>query len=153
MNVKAVIFDFGRTLFDSDNKALFHDTHEILLYCQNKGYRMAVVSLVGLSANTTVERRRKQIESSGIWNYLEIVEVTDRDKDKSFDYVVSKLGVSRDEILIVDDRTVRGIRYGNNNGHPTVWFQNGKFANELPDSSTGAPTLIIKSLSELQSFI
>ena len=83
-------------------------------------------------ANATLEERKKQIEASSVRKYFEMAEVTDQDKDKSFDFVVAKFGLPRNEILIAYDRIVRGIRYGNKNGHPTVWFQNGKFANELP---------------------
>lgn len=153
MKIKAIIFDFGRTLFDSDKKQIFFDAEDILSYCGQKGYRMAVVSLVSNHSNASLEERREQIETSVLRKYFEIIEVTDSDKDKSFDKVVEKFGFSRSEILIVDDRTIRGIRYGNEYGHPTVWFQNGKFANELPNSDTGVPTFIIKLLSELIDII
>jgi len=66
-----------------------------------------------------------------------------------FDEIVEKLNLPRRQILIVDDRTIRGIKYGSRQGHPTVWFQNGKFANELPDDTTGSPTFTIHSLTEL----
>ena len=83
----------------------------------------------------------------------EMVEVTDNDKDKSFDEVVSRLDLPRSSILIVDDRMLRGIKYGNFRGHPTVWLQKGKFADELPDEKTKMPTFTIRSLDELSKII
>jgi FMN phosphatase YigB (HAD superfamily) len=79
--------------------------------------------------------------------------VTDVDKDLIFDEIVNKLDLPRDEILIVDDRIIRGIRYGNKNGHPTVWFQNDKFADELPNKDTKEPTYMIHSLLELKEIL
>ncbi len=41
---------------------------------------------------------------------------------------------------------IRRIKYGIKNGYPTVWLQKGKFSNELPNTETGEPLLIIKKL-------
>lgn len=54
-------------------------------------------------------------------------------KDKMFDEIVEQFGLPRNEILIVDDRVFRGIKYANKNGHPSVWIQKGKYAEELPN--------------------
>ncbi|MFA6274290.1 MAG: HAD hydrolase-like protein [Candidatus Paceibacterota bacterium] len=151
--IKGIIFDFGRVLFDSETKKEFSESEEIVSYCKEKGYKLALVSLVSPLANATLSERKNQIESSNVYKYLEFVEVTDQDKDKSFDEVVQKMNLPRDQILIVDDRTVRGIKYGNKNGHPTVWLQKGTFANELPNLETGAPTYIIKLLQELKNIV
>ena len=59
MKIKAIIFDFGRTLFDSANKEVFPDADGVLSYCQGKGYRMAVVSLVIPSLNNSSIKNSK----------------------------------------------------------------------------------------------
>jgi FMN phosphatase YigB (HAD superfamily) len=152
-NIKAIIFDWGRTLFDSETKKEFPGAEAVLQYCQNSGYRLTVASLVTVHANATLKERILQIEKSPLRKFFEMALVTDKDKDMVFDKIVEKLELPRSQILIVDDRTIRGIKYGNQQGHPTVWFQNGKFANELPDASTGTPTFTIHSLSELIEII
>ncbi len=153
MTIKAIIFDWGRTLFDSTTKKEFTDADDILAWCKDRGYRMACASLVSVHANATLEERRHQIENSPLRGYFEFVEVTDQDKDMILDSLVAKLAVPRNEIAIIDDRTLRGIRYGNKRGHPTIWFQNGKFADEIPTDDTGVPTHTIHSLGELKSIL
>jgi len=155
MNIKAIIFDWARTLFDRDNNKEFTEAEEVLKYCQGKAYRMAVVSLVTAKNDpgTTMEDREKEMEQSPLRKYFEMALVTDGDKDKLFDQVVAHFNVPRDRILIVDDRTVRGIKYGNKHGHPTVWLQKGKFADELPSEEMGQPTHIVSELIELLKII
>ncbi|MBI4054421.1 MAG: HAD hydrolase-like protein [Candidatus Doudnabacteria bacterium] len=146
---KAVIFDWGRTLFDSEAKSEFPEAKEVLEHCAGKGYKMAVVSLVTQHANSTLKERKRQIAESPLKKFFEIALVTDTDKDALFEQVVKELGLPREEIMIVDDRTVRGIRYGTRRGHPTVWLQKGKFSGELPDAETGRPDYVISELKEL----
>ena len=152
-SIKAVIFDWGRTLYDSDAKTEYPESGLVLEQLKARGYRLALVSLVSPLANATLEERERQIEKSPLRKYFEIARVTDEDKDQLFDEVVEKLNFPRSEILIVDDRVVRGIRYGNKNGHPTIWVQKGKFANELPNADTGKPTHVVNSLREIPLLI
>ena len=118
-------------------------------YCQDHGYRLATVSFVSTGANFTLEEKTIVIEKSTLRKYFEVALVTDQNKDDALDVIVAHFGIPRESIYIVDDRIIRGIRYGNKCGHPTIWFQNGKFANELPNETTGQPTYTIKSLDEL----
>ncbi len=154
MKIKTIIFDWGRTLFDVDNKKEISDSEEVLLYCKEKGYKMCVVSLARPLTGDSVESRRKQIEDSTLFQYLDIVEVTDvKEKDEILDQLVKTFDSPKEEILFVDDRTVKSIRYGNKNGHPTVWLQRGPFAEELPNEETGEPTFTINTLAELKNII
>jgi FMN phosphatase YigB (HAD superfamily) len=149
-NIKAIIFDWGRTLFDSETKKEFPDAEQILTLCMGRGYKLAVASLVNV---ITQKERMEQIEGSPLRKFFEIVAVTDGDKDEILDEIVLKLNLPRSEILIIDDRIIRGIKYGNLRGHPTAWLQKGKFANELPDSETKLPSFTIHSLDELANII
>jgi FMN phosphatase YigB (HAD superfamily) len=154
--IKAIIFDWARTLYDVENEKEFPGAIGILEYCKNKSYRLALASLVTNEesiAGTTLETRDQQINNSPIKTYFEKILTTDVNKDFIFDEIKKYFGVLNSEILIVDDRVIRGIKYGNQNGHPTVWLQKGKFADELPNSETGIPTYTIKSLSELKKII
>jgi len=45
------------------------------------------------------------------------------------------------------------LKYGNLRGHPTVWLQKGKFADELPNEETKSPTFTIRTLEELADII
>lgn len=154
MNIKAIIFDWGRTLFEVDEKREISGAIEILSYCKRKDYKICVASLARPLAGVSAEKRKVEIESSGLGQYFDMIETSEaKEKDEMLDRLVKELKLPRSEILIVDDRMVKSIKYGNKNGHPTVWFQNGPFANELPNSETGAPTFIIKELPELKNII
>lgn len=146
-------FDWGRTLFDSETKKEFPEADTLLSYCVNKGYKIAVASLVSVHANATLPERIDQIRSSSLRKYFNLFEVTDTEKDIILDSLVSKLGLPRKQILIVDDRMIRGIKYGIQHGHPTVWFQNGKFADQTLNENTGKPDFIVNSLDEIINII
>ncbi len=151
--IKAIIFDWGRTLFDSELKKEFPESEEIVSFCAGKGLKLAVASLVSEHSIVGLEGRIRQIENSPLRKYFYCALVTDKDKDKILDELVFKLQIPRQQVLIVDDRVIRGIRYGNKNGHPTVWLQRGKFENELPNEETGLPTFTIKTLPELKEIL
>ena len=153
MKIKAIIFDWGRTLFDSETKKEFPESEKVLALCAKRGYKMATVSLVTHHANATLDERKRQIDTSPLRKYFEYTAVTDTDKNKELDKAVLKLNLPREEILIVDDRVIRGVKYGNLHGHPTIWLQKGKFENELPNDETKSPTFIIHSLEELADIL
>lgn len=153
-NIKAIIFDWGRTLYDVDIKKEISDSEDVLSYCKQKGYRICVASLARPLTGDNVEERRKQIENSSLDRYLDMIEVSDaKEKDEMLNNLVQKLNLSKEEILFVDDRVVKSIKYGNRNGYPTVWLKSGPFANELPNSETGTPTFTIEKLSDLKNII
>jgi len=120
---------------------------------------MAVASLT-----KHLERRKMQFASTPLNKFFEMMladgivkgQEADLDLDKKnrmFDHIVEKFGLSRGEVLIVDDRAFRGVKYGNKNGHPTVWIQKGKYASELPNAETGQPTYTIHDLKELKDIL
>src|SRR3989344_2737311 len=64
ISIKAIIFDWGRTLFDSETKKEFPEAEIVLTYCQERNLRLALVSLVTIHANAGLEERKGQIETS-----------------------------------------------------------------------------------------
>lgn len=154
--IKAIIFDWARTLYDVENNKEFEDAINILEYCKSKNYRLALVSLITDEESvkgTILEIRNQQINRSPLKVYFEKILTTDGNKDYILDEMMKYFGLPNEEVLMVDDRTVRDVAYGDRNGNPTVWLQKGKFANELPNSETGVPTYTIKSLLELKNII
>ncbi|MFA6301266.1 MAG: HAD family hydrolase [Candidatus Paceibacterota bacterium] len=152
MNIKAIIFDWGRTLYDVDTKKEISDAEDVLSYCKQKGYKICVASLV--RANTTIEERENQIKALPLGKYIDMFEVSgEKEKDSILEKLIKKLNLKKGEILFVDDRIVKSIKYGNINDHPTAWLKSGPFANELPNMETGTPTFIIETLSELKTLI
>jgi FMN phosphatase YigB (HAD superfamily) len=147
-HIKAIIFDWGRTLHDPDADGLFAGTSEVILGLSQK-YKLALVSL---AKSQSEDERRKTITESGIAEYFEIILIGEENKEDMYEEVIQKLALSPREVAVVDDRVVRGISWGNKCGAVTIWFQYGKFADELPTEETGTPTTIISDIRELQSF-
>lgn len=159
MNIKAILFDWGGTLVDDNTTVELPEAEQVLNYCSSKGYRMAVASLT-----KHLERRQTQFASTPLNKFFEIMLVAEISqgqesdfnldtKDKMFDQIVKEFSLPRDEILIVDDRVFRGIKYANKHGHPSVWIRKGKYAAELPNDQTDQPTHIIHELKELMLII
>ena len=61
-NIKAVIFDYGRTLYDRENDRFFPEVRELLEYLHPK-YKLAIVSIA--KENLQAEERLKALKSSG----------------------------------------------------------------------------------------
>ncbi|MBI4049472.1 MAG: HAD family hydrolase [Candidatus Doudnabacteria bacterium] len=158
MNIKAIIFDWGGTLFDKNGE--ISGAYELLTFCKAKGYRLAVATITTME---TGEERINRIKSSRLGKFFEIIkachldpskvhEVTD-DKGRLFDKIVEYFNFPQSEIMIIGDRTFRDIRYATLKGHPSIWVKNGKFAHELPNDQTGQPTYTVKYLSEIMKII
>lgn len=157
--IKAIIFDLGGVLIDAETKEQFPESKGVLEYCKAKGYRMALAVIA-----SKLGERQEQIANSDLHDFFEIIRMGSltpeqiwdpsfKGKDILYDEINRHLKLSPKEVLIIDDRILRGITYANRNGHPSVWIQKGKFSKELPNQTTGYPTHTIHSLKELTTLI
>ncbi len=153
---KAIIFDWGGVLVDAETKEQYPEAFAVLQFCKAKGYRLALACIA-----SKFKERKKQIESSGLMQFFEKIQLEPmpaekiwdssyRGKDAVFDRIMEYFNLPAKDVLIIDDRTVRGVRYANAHGHPSIWVRRGKFANEEPNRETGEPTCIAVSLSEVR---
>src|SRR3989344_6020051 len=132
--IKAVIFDWGRTCWNAENKELNEGIEEVLMFIKDKKIPMALTSLVNKKfASEPLEERRERIEKSSIRKCFDVFEIDKGyDKDPILDRATGQLGVAVGDILVVDDRVIRGISWINRRGGVSIWFKNGKFASEEP---------------------
>ncbi len=151
MEPKVIIFDWGRTLYDNDNDCLFPGVPELLEYLSNR-YRLAVVSLTS-QGEAAIQKRWQIIRENGLEKHFSSILFTSEDKDKLYEETLRGLGVSPEEVVIVDDRTVRGIKFGNSRGAKTIWLKKGKFRDELPNKETGEPDYIISDIVEIRGLV
>ena len=146
--INTIVFDWGRTLWDPDNERLFPDAVAILERLASD--RTLMIVSLATKGEAEIARRRAMIATLGIAKlFSDIVFVTE-EKDAAYESLYAKHVLVPNETAIVDDRTMRGIAWGNRVGSTTIWFRNGKFADELPDETTGEPTHIIHEFSELR---
>ena len=97
------------------------------------------------------DNRRRRLMRDGESKIDEREYHVSEDKDALYEGLVAKRGLNLVETAVVDDRVIRGIAWGNRNGATTVWFQNGKFGEELPNTETGDPTHLITEFIQLKN--
>ncbi len=148
--IKAIIIDWGRTLWDNEKGVLFPGTREIIEYLKTKGYRLAVLSI---SPPERIDDKKKTIDASGIKKYFEKVVVSTKKEKEDIDEIVKTLGLDYGEVMVIGDRIVREVKIANQLGMKSVWLKQGKFSEELPNEETGNPTYTIFSLQELKSIL
>ena len=145
--VTSVIFDWERTMWDPEAEALFPGALELVEKLAVH-YDLYIVSMAS-KGEAEIERRKKLIQDLGLTpSFKEIVFVTE-EKGEAHASVFKQYSLIPAHTMIVDDRMIRGVARGNSVGAVTVRFQNGKFAEELPDESTGQPTYHIRAFTEL----
>jgi len=137
--IRAIIFDWGRTLYDSEHAALFPAV-PALLAALSQRYTLAIVSLVSGDYAPRVAARRAAIAEADIERFFEVIAFVPDDKEGAYRDVLAQLALSPNEVAVVDDPMRRGISWGNAHGATTIWLQRGRFADELPDAVTGQPT-------------
>src|SRR5947209_1167650 len=109
--IKLIIFDWGRTLYDNDHERLFPDTISVLMKMSNN-YQLAIVSL---AVDGNFEKRWEALKKNDLLKYFVSVYFT-QDKDAAYEKTLTQLSLRPDEVLIVDDRVVRGINWANKHG-------------------------------------
>jgi len=147
--IKVIIFDWGRTLYDPETDGLFVGVAELVPELA-KYYSLVLVSL---AKNDSPEERRRKIEESGIAKHFKLVLVGGEDKDEMYEKVLKELAVTPENIVVVDDRMLRGIAWGNRRGARTVWLRKGKFSDELPTEETGHPTFTVSDITEVKNLL
>lgn len=146
--IKAIIFDWGRTLYDSEQGGFAAGMPDLLPTLALR-YKLAIVSLVSGEYERRLIERQQMLRDNGIESCFAAVRFVAADKDGAYVETLAELGVRAQDVAIVDDRVRRGIAWGNRHGALTIWLRRGRFAAELPDEVTGQPTYTIGELHEL----
>ncbi len=149
--IEAIIFDWVGTLYQFRDKGidqgLFSYSEKVLKKLQQK-YKLAVISK---AVSDDVETRKQQINA--IKRYFDVITVDIDKTPEQYLECMGRLNTLPSNTLIVDDRSVRGIKIGNNLGCKTAWIRNGKYADEMPNEATGNPTYVIDSIKDLLSIL
>lgn len=152
--IKAIIFDWGRTCWNSEEKRLADNVEDVLVFLKSKNLPLALVSLVNKENTEPLEKRRQRIETSLIRKYFDVFIIGEGyNKDRFLEDALQKLKISPADILVVDDRVIRGIAWINRKGGTSIWFKNGKFANELPKNDDEKPNFTVNSMKELKKLL
>lgn len=122
--IKAIIFDFNRTLYLPEIKKIPESSIELLKRLKDLGF---VLALITIKENTKKEWIRK------ISRFFLIVKEVNQKTENDFLDILKELNLNKDDVLVVGDRVKIEIKIAKRLGLKTVWFRNGKFKDELPD--------------------
>lgn len=142
MKNRAIIFDFMRTIYNPDTGALVPNSKDILDHAY-KSYDCFLVSKNG-------EGRDTLVSELGIDNYFKSIHYVDT---KTTDLFSEIIGNNYTDVYVVGDRISSEIATGNKLGYTTIWFKNGKFAEDGPTEESGNPNYVVLSLEEVKNII
>ena len=146
--IKAIIFDWGRTIYDKENRKLFPETQSVLEYCFKK-YNLSIVSL---ATDNDIEGRFELINRFGIGKYFKLILFHLADKESLLRNAIGNLNLKPEDIIVIDDR-IKRLSFPIKIGCKTIWIKKGKFSDEEPDSESGKPDYIVESLEEVLNIL
>lgn len=142
---KAVIFDYNRTIFNPDTEQLMPDALAVLKRLQQEAIPLFLVA-------KGTEEREKQIETLGLLPFFRTVTVNESKSADDYRACIDHCAPNT-QFFAVGDRVKEEITHANSCGMITIWFQNGKFAEEQPQDESQMPQFIVKSLPEAADII
>lgn len=143
--LKAVIFDFNRTVFDPDADALMPGAAELIAMLRKNGVTLFLIAKGD-------DERRKNIERLGLVPFFAKIIVNQSKSAEDYQSCVN-LCPGSTQFFAIGDRVREEIRHANSCGMTTIWFRNGKFSSEEPESDEELPHFTIASLAEAAALI
>lgn len=147
--IEAVIFDFGRTLYDPETKDLFPETKTTLDALRARRLKLGLLS-VAVSNDT--QKRVDQLSQLGIRDYFQAIDIIERDTEgKDFTKILRELGLLENpqKTAVVGDNLKREITAGNRIGAFTIWTTQRLSADWKPQNQEQTPRAIINDIYSL----
>lgn len=143
--ISSVIFDWKRTLYDPDSRALLEGAREILATLHKHSLPL---TLVGKGGNDMYD----EVKRLNVGHYFENVVFQEGTKEDSlFKPFVSKPHPS--SVLFIGDRIKSELAAGKRLGATTIWVRQGKFADEMPVHASENPDYTVRSLTEAKKLL
>lgn len=140
--LKGIIFDFNRTLYDPEEKALFSGVKELLRSLRQIGLKLGLLSYGGYE-------KEKLLRDIGLIPFFDWYKITPEKTLYEFSLFMKSLRLEPAEVLVVGDLLTEEIRLGNELGAKTVWINRGSGGGNLSSSSDVNYNYTIKQISEL----
>jgi putative hydrolase of the HAD superfamily len=146
--IKAVIFDFGYTLYDPILKGFQPDAASTLEFMLNKKLRLILVSR---TSDTLV--RERQINEAGFNLYFDYVDIVKKGDNKDFTKILSRYNFNPEEFLVVGDRLTSEITQGKKLGMKTCRFLYGPEKALIAQNRFEQPDYTVERISEVTHLI
>lgn len=141
--IKAIIFDYGYTIYDPEKKGFHPDSLATLKVLSNK-YKLILVSR---TSNT--EERLSQIEKNGFDQLFDYIKVVKKEETKDFKDILEFFKFKPKEFLVVGDRITSEITSGKKLGMVTCRFLYGPEKDLVPENALEIPDYTIENLKEI----
>ena len=141
--LKAIIFDFNRTLYDPDQGRLFDGVAPLLQSFRALGLKQGLVSFGGAE-------KEKLIRGLGLDKMVESYVVVAEKTPAIFLSFADRFKVRPEETLVVGDLVNQEVALGQSLGMTGVWLKAGKFAGEVPSVQ---PDFTIAHVAELEPIV
>lgn len=140
-----IILDFNRTLYNPDNNSLFDGVIEFLKD-YSKTYSLAIIGKGD-------EKRSSLIDALNIKKYFEYIDLKEEKEDNMFKQCMQTLKFNPEQCWSIGDRIKKEIKMSKKFGIKTIWFKNGKFSLELPESKEEEPDFTVSDFKEIRNII
>lgn len=143
--IEAIIFDYGRTIYDPETGQLFPGTTNVFDELIARKIRLGLVTI----AETTTEERYADLVRLGIENFFGAVQIFGRREEKDFTKVLEQLKTEAARTMVVGDNLRKEITLGNRIGAYTVWTKQRLFGLYTPKNQLETPRAVIDTIQEL----
>ncbi len=114
--MKAIIWDFNKTLYNPDTQKLYNGAKELLENC-SKRYKQAIVTAALLNPN----KRRNLIKKINIEKYFEQIVINIK-TPKIFSTLCDQIYCSSKDTYVIGDGYLKEISAGNQLNMKTIWI-------------------------------
>jgi len=143
---KGIILDFNRTVFDPDANSLFPGALEAIKLLYHEGFVIVLVAKEN-------DGRENLIKSLEIDQYFSEIMFVSEKTAHLFKEIKATFKMQANKSFVIGDRVRSEIESGNSAGFLSIWFQNGKFANELPENAMQFPNFTVHDWFAIMTII
>lgn len=141
-----IIFDFNRTIYDPDTRALVPHARRVLWVLGRRGHRVFLLS-------RKEPGRQSAFRALGLDRYFFGSAFVDVKTKETLSRIMRKNKTPPNETVVVGDYVKEDIACGNAIGAKTIWVRRGKFARVLPSAPQEEPTHTVRDIREILKII
>lgn len=153
MRLEAVIFDFGRTLYDPSTGTTFPETHNTLEALKERELKLGLVSVTNTD---DLELRVSELRDLGLRDFFSAIDIIGRTHgQKDFTKVLGALNLFKtpEKCAVVGDNLKKEIAAGNRIGAYTIWTKQRLLSERAPQDTHQIPKATINKIEELVPLI
>ena len=141
--MKAIIFDFSRTLYDRDKEKLYPGAKELVARFKVRGVKTFLISRGD-------QLRKSLVASLGLGELMDEVLVVCKKDTEIYTDLLKRWNIQVNQTVVVGDKIRGDIVVGNRAGCITIRVQQGKYADEVPNNPEEEPLYTVENIPALK---